>query len=168
MLKDIKNFEGYYQIDENGNIYSLRTNKYLKLNYKDNGYIYIELNVNGIATNHRVHRLVAEAFIDNPLNLPYVNHKDGNKSNNNVNNLEWCNASDNTLHAYEKGLAKSITNKYEIYQEGNLLKICNGIKEVQDFTGIKSHQTVRSLVLNGKPSRFGKYVIVDITEKFND
>ena len=59
------------------------------------GYVYVGLCKNGIQTHFRVHRLVADAFIPNPLNLPVVNHKDENKTNNRVDNLEWCDSSYN-------------------------------------------------------------------------
>ena len=54
--------------------------------------------------NRNVHRVIAETFIPNPNNLPCVNHKDGNKLNNSVDNLEWCTHSENTIHAYQTGL----------------------------------------------------------------
>lgn len=62
---------------------------------RPDGYVSIVLCKNGKTTNHRIHRLVAQHFIPNPENLPEVNHKDENKSNNCVNNLEWCNSSYN-------------------------------------------------------------------------
>ena len=71
---------------------------------------YRELILNG--KNHRVHRLVAEAFIPNPNNLPCVNHIDGNKQNNSVKNLEWVTYSENTIHSFKTGLQKKIHNQY--------------------------------------------------------
>lgn len=69
---------------------------------KSGGYITISIE----GKQFRVHTLVAKAFLDNPLNKPYVNHKDGNKQNNSVDNLEWCTPSENTQHAYATGLTK--------------------------------------------------------------
>ena len=89
--KDIKGYEGLYQISDLGNVKSIRTNKILKYGYSHNGYRIVNLK----GKMFRVHRLVAEAFIDNKEHLPYVNHKDENKENNNVNNLEWCTSSYN-------------------------------------------------------------------------
>lgn len=71
------------------------------------GYIYCTIYLNGESITRRVHRLVAKAFISNPKNLPIVNHKDGNKSNNKVKNLEWATVSWNTKHAFDMGLAKN-------------------------------------------------------------
>lgn len=71
---------------------------------------YHEVILNG--KQYRVHRLVAEAFIPNPNNLPCVNHKDGNKQNNSVDNLEWVTYSENTIHSFKTGLQKKIHNQY--------------------------------------------------------
>ena len=71
---------------------------------------YHEVILNG--KQYRVHRLVAEAFIPNPNNLPCVNHIDGNKQNNSVENLEWVTYSENTIHSFKTGLQKKIHNQY--------------------------------------------------------
>ena len=75
-----------YIINENGTIFSKKRNKYLKLNNDGQGYLKVIIN----GKNYRIHRLVAEKFIPNPNDLPCVNHIDGNRQNNNVENLEWC------------------------------------------------------------------------------
>ena len=92
--KDIKDYEGLYQISNLGRIKSLYNYRrdgtnILKPKIK-HGYYQIGLRKNGIRKFYNVHRLVAIAFIPNPNNLPCVNHKDENKLNNNINNLEWC------------------------------------------------------------------------------
>ena len=66
--------------------------------------------------NCRVHRIIAETFIPNPQNLPCVNHKDGNKLNNDMNNLEWCTQSENVTHSFATGLQKVVTNQYGTYE----------------------------------------------------
>ena len=90
MWKEIKDFPNYL-ISDKGEVYSLYTNKYLSSKITEYGYLVVNLTHNGINKSKRVHRLVAEAFIPNPDNLPEINHKDENKLNNNVDNLEWCN-----------------------------------------------------------------------------
>ena len=74
------------------------------------GYLQVQLYKNGIRSHKRVHRLVAEAFIPNPNNKPEVNHKDGNKHNNSVDNLEWVDKSENMKHAFRTGLCKHNPN----------------------------------------------------------
>lgn len=114
--KDIKGYEGLYQISNFGRIKSLpkkringtnfyiQKEKILKPQLKTKRYLGINLTKNKMHKNFLVHRLVAEAFIDNPYDLPQVNHKDCNKLNNNINNLEWCTQEENLNHALRNGL----------------------------------------------------------------
>lgn len=106
--KDISGYEGLYRVSTNGDIYSVRYNKNLKPFYRgsrpDNKYLVVHLNKYGSRKVASVHRLVAESFIPNLNNLPCINHKDGNKDNNCVDNLEWCTYSENNIHAIKNGL----------------------------------------------------------------
>ena len=100
--RDIKRYEGYYQVSNTGKVKSLertvRSGRGYRIipekileGYPDkDGYLYVQLWKNCICKNCRINRLVAMAFIPNPDNLPEVNHKDENKQNNYVENLEWC------------------------------------------------------------------------------
>lgn len=100
--KDIKGFEGLYQVSNYGRVKSLArrvphikrtrllSERILKHQLREDGYLQLNLSTKGKVIKPLIHRLVAEAFIPNPNNLPQVNHKDENKTNNNVDNLEWC------------------------------------------------------------------------------
>ena len=114
-MKDVCNYEGLYKIDENGNVFSVRNNKFLNTTVFPNGYEYVHL-CNGKAKTKllRVHRLVAEAFLNNENNFPQVNHIDGDKSNNTIWNLEWVTDLQNKKHAWENGLYSSNHRKREI------------------------------------------------------
>lgn len=139
MLKDIKNYEGLYKINIYGSIWSCKRRKWLSINDMG-GYLGITLCKNGICKSYKIHRLVAETFISNDNNLPQVNHKDGNKLNNNVENLEWCTSSQNLKHAIKTGLkqytyvnkltideVKTIKQllKYEDTTHNNIAKVFN-------------------------------------------
>lgn len=104
--KDIKEYEKTYQISDFGRVKSLKfgKEKILKLKKNSGGYLEVLLYGKQSKKTYRVHRLVAEAFIPNPNNLPEVNHIDGNKENNNIYNLEWVTGSENKKHAYKTGL----------------------------------------------------------------
>ena len=107
MLKQIyiDDIETNYWINESGQLLNKKTNKYLKGSISG-GYRFYDLRIKTKRKVLAAHRLVAEYFLDNPDNLPVVNHKDGNKLNNNVNNLEWVSISQNNQHAYDIGLKK--------------------------------------------------------------
>lgn len=103
MWKNIPNWE-WYLINEQGKVLNTRTNKYLKGDINNIGYHRVTLYDNKRKQRFFIHRLVATLFLPNPNNLPEVNHIDGNKDNNNVSNLEWCNRVHNEHAARRIGL----------------------------------------------------------------
>ena len=103
----IKGFEDLYSIDDQGNVFSHYRNKFLKPLPDTHGYLQVCLKKDKKAYWKRIHRLVAIAFIPNPESKPEVNHKDGDKHRNQVDNLEWVTDSEQTKHAYDNGLAHS-------------------------------------------------------------
>jgi predicted metal-binding transcription factor (methanogenesis marker protein 9) len=108
--KNVVNYEDYFKISNFGNVFSLRTNKILKQVISPTGYSTIPTKIGGRKGKYlcfKVHRLVAMAFLGNIENKLQVNHKDGNKQNNAVYNLEWCTNQENQIHARKTGLNKS-------------------------------------------------------------
>lgn len=93
--KPVKGYEGLYSVDDTGTVYGWKGQP---LKPHDNGYGYLIVDLHDLSgekKHKKVHRLVAEAFLPNPKNLPEINHKDENKHNNFVSNLEWCTSSYN-------------------------------------------------------------------------
>ena len=104
MTKEIPGFPGIY-VTDSGEIFSeLRHGIYLKQQPDNKGYLRVRVTINGQKKQLKVHRVVAEAFVPNPMNKPQVNHKDGNKHNNRADNLEWVTNQENADHAMANGL----------------------------------------------------------------
>jgi predicted XRE-type DNA-binding protein len=125
IFKDVKGYEGFYQVSNLGNVRSLERKvahrkkgywqvlkeRILKPGNNGKGYLYLTFRKEGEAKNQTIHRLVANAFLDNPENKRCVNHKDGNKLNNKVSNLEWNTHIENMQHAYKTGLRNQTGEK---------------------------------------------------------
>lgn len=107
-IKSIKNYEGLYEISNDGRVFSYQRKyrKELKPRVHRDGYLRVVLYKDGKDKSCQIHRLVAFAFLSNLENKPQVNHKDGNKKNNNYWNLEWVTLSENRKHSFKLGLQR--------------------------------------------------------------
>ena len=138
--RDVKNYEGLYQVSNYGRIKSLYDNriKILKPSVQD-GYLATHLSKKNIRTHFMIHRLVADAFFSNIDNKPYINHKDGVKYNNCVWNLEWVTQSENIRHAYATGLIKSGAEHYQSKLTPEQVKFIRQVyKPYDDTFGIRA------------------------------
>lgn len=186
--KPIKNFEGYYEISNLGNVLSIervieyeyktksglinkrrfKQSKRLKTHINNVGYYTTDFQVNKIKQTVSIHRLIAEAFIPNPENKPTINHKDGIKTNNYIENLEWTTYSENNQHAVDTGLRQSPwTGKFGINhplskpviqydKANNKINDFTNAREAERITGI-NHKHISSCCL-GKRKTHGGYI----------
>lgn len=161
MYKKIKDYDNY-QICDDGTVVNIITNKILKGSISESGYKYYRLSKNNNKKMFFAHRLVAEAFLPNPNNLPVVNHKDGNKLNNQIDNLEWVTYSENVEHAHQTSLISSY-RKREYYtkdlQDEEWKKIKNFPYSVSSLGRIRNDRT--NLLL--KPSIANGYYKVRLS-----
>lgn len=153
--RDIKGYEGLYKISSNGEIYSSISGKERKLKIsKSNGYVLIDLYKDGVGKWFRVHRLVAEAFVPNPNNLPIVMHLDNNKQNNHYTNLKWGTISENTKQAFDDKLID--TSDFYLLTNGTDEIICKGYIELMEHTGYKN-SSISEYIRTNNPIKRGKY-----------
>ena len=129
--KDIKGYEGHYQVSNLGMVKSLKRKKWngygyqilkekiLKQHKDTNGYMYLNLSINGNVKKAKVHRLIAIHFIKNDNNKKEVNHKNGIKTDNRLENLEWVTHKENSLHARDNNLLKGLKPIYMIDKNTN-------------------------------------------------
>ena len=101
-MKDVVGYEGLYAVTSCGKVWSYKRKKFLVPTYNSKGYMRVNLLKNGKSKSYKIHRLVAEAYIPNPNNLPEVDHIDNNKSHNYLNNLQWITHKDNCRKSKNK------------------------------------------------------------------
>ncbi len=135
--KDIEGYEGYYQVSNLGRVKGLKFKRLLKLYCDSYGYPIVVLSKEGIHRTRTVHRLVAETFIPNINKLPSVNHKDENKLNNSVDNLEWCDIKYNCNYGTRnKQISKRVSKKVmQLSIDGKKIKKWNSITEAGNSLG---------------------------------
>ena len=133
--RDVKGYEGLYQVSNWGRVKSFCKQKVLNLFCRDNkqngGYLAVNLYKNGTIKMHSIHRLVASAFIPNSKGFSQVNHKDENKQNNDVNNLEWCDVKYNINYGTRtKRMAENLSVAIEqVAFDGTIVKKWNSLHE---------------------------------------
>lgn len=128
--KEIKGYEGLYAISNLGRVkrlisFKCKVERFLKPHISTTGYYFVGLYKDAFGRNIKIHRLIATHFIDNPNNLPFINHKDGDKLNNSIQNLEWVTAKENCNHAKENNLHNISGSKHfaSILTEEKVLEI---------------------------------------------
>lgn len=132
--KDIKDYERLYQISNYGKVRNVKNNKILKKRIDKKGYSHYALYKEGKIKEFKEHRLVALHFIPNPNKFLQVNHKDENKLNNFVENLEWCDNQYNCYYSHARKIIQKNSN-------GKIIKIWNSVKEASNFFGV-NHSTI--------------------------
>lgn len=175
--KDVLGWEGFYEISNTGVVASKeREVSYGSVNYIRKrqkikqwndfyGYKIVTLCAGGKRGNIRVHRIFAEAYIPNPENKPLINHKDGDKANNDIKNLEWSTYSENIKHGYTKGLNTGMRGKANINKRISIdqydLKgsfIRNWSSGLEAAKHLKLAISGISLALNGKRKHCGGFI----------
>lgn len=151
--KPINGYEGLYEVSTLGSVRNVKTKKMLKTVLKRTGYREVCLTLNG-KKFFLVHRLVANAFIKNPNNLPCVNHIDENKQNNMAENLEWCSFAYNCT--YGDGSKRRDSPVVQFTQDGSFVKMWESMKDAEDTLGIR-YQNI-SAVCRNKHVTAGGYV----------
>lgn len=134
--KDIEGYEGLYQVSNLGRVRN-KHNKILRYRISNCGYYRYALCKDGKYKYLSIHRLVAEAFIPNPDNLPCVNHKDENKKNNFVDNLEWCTSAYNNIYGTRRKrmAVKLYKPVFQYTLDGEFIKEWNSLKEINETLG---------------------------------
>ena len=147
--RDVVGYEGLYQVSNLGRIFSFNKQSIMKF-YDHHGYKRLKLRSLGKNKDFAVHRIVAMAFLPNPFNLPFINHKDENKENNRLDNLEWCTAKYNADYSISKPVA-------QYTKQGELVAIYISAREASMWTGIND-ATIGCVVCHLKTKSAGGFL----------
>lgn len=167
-MKDIKGYENLYAITEDGQVWSYTRNRYKSISIGRDGYKRVTLSKKGKPQTIELHRLMALAFIDNPEEKPQVNHKDENKLNNEINNLEWATAKENANYGTRnKRIGCRRCKRYcgPVYCV-ELDKVYENQKEAAAELGLNISKL--SLVIHGKRNTTGGYHFTKYEEAANN
>ena len=164
LWRDIVGYENLYQVSNLGNVKNCLSGRILKLSNDNDGYKQIQLCKNGVRKTYKVHRLVGQACIENPQNLPCINHKDENKANNRVSNLEFCTQKYNLNYgaAQERKSKAQINRKdcskpvLQYDKNGIFMNEYPSMKDAKRKTGV--HQVSICSVCRGKQKTAGGYI----------
>lgn len=169
--KPIEGYEGLYEVSNLGKVRSL--DRVIRRSYKGHPYWHMTLKgrVLRSGTDHGwysfvilqnkskrcrlVHRLVAEAFMDNPENKPEINHIDGDKKNNSVANLEFCTPSENMRHAFDTGLHKTKSVKAIDVSTGGEFKVFRSVAEAQEYFGNRGTSNISNALHGRSKTTYG-------------
>lgn len=166
LWRAIQGYEGYYEVSDTGRIRSVdrivcdKNGRQRRLCGKDmkltrtkgkdgNGYMVVNLRRDGTSHVAFIHILVATAFIQNPHGYPMVNHKDGDKTNNDVGNLEWTTYSYNNIHALYNNLRKPKSNPViQMTEDGDIIDVYDSASEAERITGISAKAILQCVSLH--------------------
>lgn len=159
--KDINQWEGLYEVSTSGKVRNIKTGRILVGDTNSCGYKRVGLYNKSRRQRFFVHRLVAQAFIPNPNNKPQVNHIDGNKENNRVDNLEWVNQSENEIHAIKNNLKGVWNGEFIVVFNDGKIELWDNQRDFARRINT-SHAQVRNWLNKGVNS-FKKYGILNLS-----
>ena len=147
--KEILGYEGLYEVSNLGRVRNMRTGRILKPGPDKDGYLLVGLYKSGVRTTNKIHRLVGQAFLPNPQNLPQINHKDEDETNNAVSNLEWCDNKYNNNYSHAKPILQ-----YD--KTGNFIREWPSARKIEEETGIYNPNISKCCL--GKLKTSGGYI----------
>lgn len=170
MWKEIPDYEGLYEINEYGDVRSMKTGKIKVTRQPDEYYMYpyIILYKDAKQKKFGIHQLVARTFIPNPENLPVVMHKDNNKMNHYVDNLSWGTVLENVHDAIKDGLnVRKNLAQYQIYDDNKVYEECNGYRNVIEKVGYGTKTMFVYALRENSKFKYGQYKGCKVRKLYN-